>query len=486
MIFVFSPSGTAEEAAHEEEDDPEEGETKKKKRIPKVWVFPYTNQLELRQHKETEIFANQALEKRLAGNDKAEVYGIKWPTYVSKIMPDMIRGFGLDDLHHTYHGVCHKLLELWTLSKYKKKPWSIFNKLDLVDRRLQSVRLPNFVQCGVRSLRNLSLWKAKDYKTFMLYLALPLLERILPNVYLDHFAGFVNSVFKLNSSCITSSDLLDCSETLDTFVRQFEEFYGVRHMTINIHNTLHLAFVCNNLGPMRCYSCFPLESLNGEVLQMIHGTRFVHIQLANCAYYVMSLPHELETCGSSIVKNYAYELHHSYQKIRILEKISADYSSAGNYLEVKMLSDPVKLLLTSEGIDIDFCKVFTKLKKASLLFVAQCYKRATKTESCFVSYLNGVTKCYGVVQYFVRSCQCLRRQDCTCKALYYAVMQKANERRFSSLGTCTKKVNHIFRYVLQENLQLIPIDKLLHICFSISIDGKDPLFCERVNWLEME
>lgn len=444
--------------------------------------------MELRRHEEITRNGDEAWKRRIETNDeKSHVNGAKWPTYLSKIMPDMIRGMGIDDLHHSYHGVGRRMLELWTLPKYKSKPWSIYGKLSVVDDRLKKVCLPNFVQCGIRSITNLALWKGLHIKIFILYLALPILAGILPQEYLDHFACYVHCLYILNSSSISPDSLLFCENALKKFVKQFQVLYGVRFMTINVHNTLHLPFVVNNLGPMRCYSCFPFESLNGEMLRMIHGTRFVQMQLANCAYILISLPYEIEAFKSKVLIEFASQLHHSYQRVKILETISKSTFVAGNWLKTANLSSNVRAALQEFNVKIDSCKVFSKLKRGSTLFVSQSYARVTKTASYLVSYSYKSQKCYGVVCNFIRTeCQSNCVNECSCEPMFLAAIKPAVTRKFSDAGTYCKKIGHILRYILQEEIQLIPIDQLLHICFSVSVNGRDPFLCERMNLLELE
>ncbi|KAK3922577.1 Protein KINKY POLLEN [Frankliniella fusca] len=461
---------------------------KTKERIGSVWVFPYEEQAALRQHDETEAFGVQVLKIRSeTKNDKAHKFGVKHPTYLSKIMPDMIRGMGIDDLHHSYHGVGHKLLELWTSPKFHKMPWSIKGKLPLLDNRLQSIKLPNYVQCGVRSLSNLSLWKAQHMKVFILYLSLAVLEGVLPTVYYDHFSIFVHCIFILNSTSISPAQLLFCSEKLKYFVKQFQELYGVRHMTINVHNTQHLTFVVNNLGPLRCYSCFPFESLNGQMLKMIHGTKYVQIQLANCAYMLMSLPHEISCIKSQKLSNFTSYIHHSYQRVKLLEQISSDTFAAGKYIVLPKVTVEVRAAMAVEKINSNVCKYFSKLKKGAILFVAKSYSRSTKTASHLISYKNSNNDiCYGIILVFIKvSCSASCVEICTCQPSYLAAIQNIVTRKFSDFRN-VKSIQHVLRYTYQDVISFVNVSQLSHICFSVDIAGKDPILCERVNWLEME
>ena len=56
-------------------------------------------------------------------------------------------------------------------------------------------------------------------------------------------------------------------------------YVGEKHMTINIHNLLHLPDVVRNLGPLWSNSCFPFEAANGELLKLFHGSQSVEKQV---------------------------------------------------------------------------------------------------------------------------------------------------------------------------------------------------------------
>jgi len=54
---------------------------------------------------------------------------------------------------------------------------------------------------------------------------------------------------------------------------------GSRYMSANIHSLLHLANSVRNLGPLWVHSCFPFESMNGNILKNFHGSQGVEKQV---------------------------------------------------------------------------------------------------------------------------------------------------------------------------------------------------------------
>ena len=56
-------------------------------------------------------------------------------------------------------------------------------------------------------------------------------------------------------------------------------YIGDQHMSINIHNLLHLPKVVKSLGLLWAHSCFPFESANGDLLNLFHGSQAVEKQV---------------------------------------------------------------------------------------------------------------------------------------------------------------------------------------------------------------
>lgn len=54
---------------------------------------------------------------------------------------------------------------------------------------------------------------------------------------------------------------------------------GERYCLTCVHMLLHLTDAVRNLGPLWATSCFPFESMNGQLTRMFHGTRQPHMQV---------------------------------------------------------------------------------------------------------------------------------------------------------------------------------------------------------------
>ena len=135
----------------------------------------------------------------------------------------------------------------------------------------------------------------------LFYNSVPCLNGLLQAPYLYHFCAFVNGMFLLNQSSISTTDLANAERLLRYFVFMLPTLYGERFVTLNAHSLLHLPQLVLDLGPLWSYSCFAFEGANGELLKMFHGTQFIDLQIANAVHIYQLLPTLANDISSSDV-----------------------------------------------------------------------------------------------------------------------------------------------------------------------------------------
>jgi hypothetical protein len=99
--------------------------------------------------------------------------------------------------------------------------------------------------------------------------------------YYQHHLLLVEAIYILNQRTISSAEILHCERVLINYYSRFQGMYGKRHMTMNVHQLLHLTDVVKRLGPFWVYSCFSFEGMNGTLLNLIHGGNKPIKQIAN-------------------------------------------------------------------------------------------------------------------------------------------------------------------------------------------------------------
>ncbi|KAK3929738.1 Peroxisome biogenesis protein 19-1 [Frankliniella fusca] len=438
-----------------------------------VWVYKYSENLDLRSHQETVQFGIDAQREMISGKTKVNIFGVKFPSAMFKIMYDGIRGFGVDDLHTFYLGVIKHLISFWFDAKSHYEPFSIRKYVGTVDKRLKVVKLPNFIESATSSIENnLAHWKGKDFLNWAHYISIPILDDILPDKYLEHYVDLINCLQLLQSSSIPPSDLLACDKVLKNYVKQFENLYGTRHMSMVFHLLQHLVFVVNNLGPFKNLSCFPYESLNGDILKMIHGTRYVETQLASGCFLIRKLPRRLENLQEEKVKNFCERMLHPSKRLKILEVIDSEVLSVGTYQEIKNDDIPettcLKNFLHSHKKPV--LKSFKKLKQKHLLFVARSYKRCVRTNSFTCSFMFKGKKMYGAIEVFVKA-------TLATETNFYAVIEIADVVPYYAGN---KLVRHIQRYNLLKEFVAVPVTDLKDVMVFIQVETKSYI-CEPLD-----
>lgn len=149
-----------------------------------------------------EPYPMRTLEQHLRDMEEAERTGKRVNGIVSHTpladLPgfNFVRAFLPEYLHSCCQGVFKQFIVLWTLPKYKKEPWSIVQKISIVNNRLQRIRPSKEVTRTIDALDDLADWKASMFRSFTLFFYV-ILEDILPEEYFEHFCNLSYGMFIL-------------------------------------------------------------------------------------------------------------------------------------------------------------------------------------------------------------------------------------------------------------------------------------------------
>lgn len=176
--------------------------------------------------------------------------GVKGHTVISKIMPDFINGMAIDRMHCIDGGVMKKLMTLFFDQKYSDTPFSLYAVIDIINRRLISIKPPKFIHRMPRSVIDLMHWKASELKCFFFYYSIPVFENVMRADYFEHYLRLVIAIKLLSSDVITDFMIQVAQDLLRRFVREFQDMYGIQFCSINIHVLLHLGNCVKKLGPL--------------------------------------------------------------------------------------------------------------------------------------------------------------------------------------------------------------------------------------------
>ena len=151
-------------------------------------------------------------------------------------------------MHNVPSGVVKYFITLLISDVTKGKIFYIGHKLKSIDARLLKIHLPNIIGRFPRSISDIGIWKATEFKNWLLHFSVPVLHGILPAVYLLHWSLLVGSLQILCGDKISVHEIASAREMLIDFVRLAVPLYGLQKCTMNVHLLTHLA-VCQR-GPL--------------------------------------------------------------------------------------------------------------------------------------------------------------------------------------------------------------------------------------------
>jgi hypothetical protein len=345
-------------------------------------VYPVTNTEPILRSSES-----MALQAREAVAENTTVQGVKGPTIVS-VIPNLDLGssFIPDYMHCVLLGVTRQFLTLWLSSSNSQEVWYIGRSVPEIDAELLGIKPPDVITRAPRSLSVRKFWKAAEYRSWLLYYSVPLLKSFLPPQHFQHWLLLVASIFILLSESISNLDIDLTAVLLKMFVKGVENLYGLNHCSYNVHQLVHLPRSVERWGPLWATSAFVFETGNGSLLNLVHGTQNVGMQLVNTIQLINGLnlldkkmpstfDRQIQTCvlGTSCKVNIS-----AYERLAIQNLLGIDIST-------------VPLLVYKRCC----------IKGGS--YKSMVYKRDSRRNTYTISYQNpvGAGKMFGAIKFFV-------------------------------------------------------------------------------------
>ena len=147
-----------------------------------------------------------------------------------------------DYLHSICLGVKRKLLFLWKHGPIKNRLSK--NSILLISDRLKATfkTMPTDFARRPRSLKYIKLWKATEFRQFLIYTGPIVLQNIVrDDIYVNFLHLHVAVRILTNKEKILSTENKRLAATLlNRFIRGFIEIYGPRYVSHNIHNLVHV------------------------------------------------------------------------------------------------------------------------------------------------------------------------------------------------------------------------------------------------------
>ena len=163
----------------------------------------------------------------------------KTDTPLQQLPIDMAEAFPIDPMHSVDLGVTKRLLLLWKEGPLGTR-LSNGQKL-LLSSQLKALApfMPSIFNRKPRGLEELKMWKATEFRTFLLYLGPLLLQPILSAELYNNFMC-LSVAYNILHRSSTLGHARYAAELLQNFVQNSQILYGDYFMTYNTHSLVHL------------------------------------------------------------------------------------------------------------------------------------------------------------------------------------------------------------------------------------------------------
>ena len=187
----------------------------------------------------------------------------------------------VDYMHAVLLGVIRSHTELLLTSVGESFYIGAPKMLRKLDQILLAIRLPSCVKRTPRSINDRQIWKASEWRNWLVLYAPICLQNILPRKYFKHIGLLSSTIHMLLSNSISPTVLRQRQNKITSYVTYYQQYFGTENMTYNIHLLQHVVTGVMDWGPIWTHSNFPFENANRLVLNMKQSPYALIKQLSN-------------------------------------------------------------------------------------------------------------------------------------------------------------------------------------------------------------
>lgn len=181
---------------------------------------------------------------------------------IEQLPIDMIKDFVVADSLHLFHlGIMKKCLLIWLEGggtfefKWEKKDISAVNSLLTNCKN----NMPTDIHRSIRNLDCIRFWKGTEFRTFLMYLGIVILKKVLRKEEYEHFRKLFCAV------TICSNDrylkrLIAAKECFEEYIEEYTGLYGMHAISSNVHNLSHVVEDVKRFGNLTKIDSYPFEN----------------------------------------------------------------------------------------------------------------------------------------------------------------------------------------------------------------------------------
>lgn len=107
--------------------------------------------------------------------------------------------------------------------------------INVIDSRIDITQSNSAIIRELRHINNIALWKASEFRSWLLFYLIPILKGLLKEEYLIHFAMLGKATYFLLDHKVTLDDINEAHRLLMLYTYFFQEYFGEEQMRYNIH-----------------------------------------------------------------------------------------------------------------------------------------------------------------------------------------------------------------------------------------------------------
>lgn len=245
--------------------------------------MPHSEHLFRRGKKKRFYPVNSKSQARLDEDFRSNTFGqhIKGHSPLLELNIGLVSNFVLDPMHLVYLGVMRRLINYWIEGKrqFKLSKTSISE----INNRLASLKkhIPCEFGRKIRTFKDIKRWKAVEFRFFLLYCGILVLQNVLNSSMYKHFLLLHVSIFVLCSKTLTDKYFSVAKSCLRKFIKKCPGVYDKFFVVYNVHSLQHICDDVIFYGPLEEFSCFRFENYLGKIKRNIRGKSLPLAQIYN-------------------------------------------------------------------------------------------------------------------------------------------------------------------------------------------------------------
>lgn len=227
-------------------------------------------------------FADLRTDESFEKRSQKEHHTVQKPLLLESLHIGCVSQFPLDYMHVVCLGATKQLLKLWIKTKERAFRLSVEKIAEISDGNIALSKQFCFEFNRVpRSLDEFERWKATEFRSFLLYSGVIVLQRVLDPIRYKHFCKLHVAIRILCDSelCLTYNE--EAENLLKEFVSEVPELYGKECLTYNFHSLIHLNKDVLKYGCLDNFSAFKYENHLYSLKKKIKNGNSILPQLAN-------------------------------------------------------------------------------------------------------------------------------------------------------------------------------------------------------------